>query len=305
MAIKPINKQSFGLKSKNSNVHGDNVYVIKGGSTIIADKWIQFNDIVIDIKQVIYDYLKAQSRRIFNEINGILYVLIVTDKNQNIEVIPSISFNKNIKGDIKSFPELEDKIPLFLVKITQDGSTGLTGIKNIEKNDIEEYRGYGNFTIIGPQGDTGPKGITGSEGPVGNIGVTGISGPQGYQGATGLSGVPVQGITGVNGLDGDTISWPTIDRIEPPIADFVGEPRVGTGILTVTFSDLSTPRGMIDNWFWDFGDNSGSTESNPTKSYSSVGSYTVTLTISNESGDSQEIKEDYIIVTANYQALCT
>ncbi len=54
--------------------------------------------------------------------------------------------------------------------------------------------------------------------------------------------------------------------------------------------------GDIDTYFWDFGDGASSTEENPEHVYDSVGSYTVTLTVSNIVGSDSLVKEDYIIV---------
>lgn len=51
--------------------------------------------------------------------------------------------------------------------------------------------------------------------------------------------------------------------------------------LTVQFSDLST--GLINYWFWDFGDGMISEEQNPTHNYTYPGSYLVCLTIFSDS----------------------
>jgi len=52
--------------------------------------------------------------------------------------------------------------------------------------------------------------------------------------------------------------------------------------LTATFSDLST--GGPTSWFWDFGDGFNSTMQNPSHTYTSSGSYTGCLTVSNSCG---------------------
>jgi outer membrane protein assembly factor BamB len=39
------------------------------------------------------------------------------------------------------------------------------------------------------------------------------------------------------------------------------------------------------SWYWDFGDNTTSTEQNPTHAYASLGEYTVTLTVTDSTGD--------------------
>lgn len=49
---------------------------------------------------------------------------------------------------------------------------------------------------------------------------------------------------------------------------------------TVAFSDLSSSSvGSIQSWAWDFGDGGTATTQNPTHTYASVGTYTVTLTV--------------------------
>ena len=77
-----------------------------------------------------------------------------------------------------------------------------------------------------------------------------------------------------------------------PIADFTAEPLYGTPPLEVEFTDKST--GNIQNWFWDFGDSSFSTDQNPSHVYIKDGKYSVTLIIENlGSSDTLEVI-DYI-----------
>jgi PKD repeat protein len=62
----------------------------------------------------------------------------------------------------------------------------------------------------------------------------------------------------------------------------------------IRFADESV--GDIDTYFWDFGDDETSNEKNPEHVYNNVGSYTVTLTVSNPAGSDSLVKEDYITV---------
>ncbi|MBN1431742.1 MAG: PKD domain-containing protein [Methanomicrobiaceae archaeon] len=80
----------------------------------------------------------------------------------------------------------------------------------------------------------------------------------------------------------------------PPIADFTQDQTFGTVPLTVTFTDLST--GGPTSWSWNFGDGGTSTVQNPSYTYNSVGTYDVTLTVSNAAGSSQKTVEDLILV---------
>ena len=67
-----------------------------------------------------------------------------------------------------------------------------------------------------------------------------------------------------------------------PTADFTMNPSRGRVPLTVYFTDNSA--GSPTSWFWDFGDGSTSTQRNPVHTYSSTGTYTVLLTVSNSAG---------------------
>ncbi|AKB34208.1 Chitin binding protein [Methanosarcina siciliae HI350] len=82
----------------------------------------------------------------------------------------------------------------------------------------------------------------------------------------------------------------------PPMADFSAD-TVATLIgCSVQFTDLST--NSPTSWQWDF-NNDGtidSTMQNPSYTYTTAGTYTVNLTVSNPVGSGDEVKTDYIIV---------
>jgi PKD repeat protein len=81
----------------------------------------------------------------------------------------------------------------------------------------------------------------------------------------------------------------------PPAASFSGSPRSGGAPLTVSFTDLST--GVIDKWSWSFGDGGTSTEQNPTYTYNTPGSYTVTLEVTGAGGTNTRVETAFITVT--------
>ncbi|MDD3621888.1 MAG: PKD domain-containing protein, partial [Methanofollis sp.] len=79
-------------------------------------------------------------------------------------------------------------------------------------------------------------------------------------------------------------------------ADFEADVTVGVVPLNVTFTDLST--GNVTAWEWDFGDGTNSTEQNPLHTYEEGGIYTVSLTVSDETNETDTMtKEDYVMVS--------
>ena len=84
-----------------------------------------------------------------------------------------------------------------------------------------------------------------------------------------------------------------------PIASFSAEVTSGTAPLTVSFADKST--GSPVAWTWNFGDGSeNSYEQNPTHTYTTVGNYNVTVTVTGEWGVSDTVtKLNYITVVAS------
>ncbi len=78
-------------------------------------------------------------------------------------------------------------------------------------------------------------------------------------------------------------------------AQFSGSPTAGTSPLTVNFSNLSS--GAYDTCTWDFGDSSGSGSCvDLSHTYTTLGTYTVSLTVTGASGSDNETKLDYIYV---------
>jgi PKD repeat protein len=69
-----------------------------------------------------------------------------------------------------------------------------------------------------------------------------------------------------------------------PIADFTFTPASGAAPLTVIFTDNSTPVGQV-SWAWDFGDGNSTdaTVQSPVHTYTSGGTYAVSLTVTDGS----------------------
>lgn len=80
-----------------------------------------------------------------------------------------------------------------------------------------------------------------------------------------------------------------------PIASFTSNVTSGPEPLTVVFTDTST--NTPTSWAWNFGDGNTSTAQNPTHVYTTVGSYTVTLLVSNSFGSNTVTRNGYITVS--------
>lgn len=212
MAFISKNQKDFSASIRDTREHGENIVFIQGGSVVVDNKWLVFSNLRIDVAQLVQQFVQETSRRIFNNFNDVLYVLIVLNKYKKLEVLPSVSYNKKSFGEVKIFDNLSGKIPLILVKLQQDGSSNLKAFKVITKNDIEVYKGYGNYTPRGDKGEEGYKGITGMFGETGMTGITGLQGPSGSMGCTGLVALSVMGVTGMRGAEGVMIPAFLLDR---------------------------------------------------------------------------------------------
>ncbi len=83
-------------------------------------------------------------------------------------------------------------------------------------------------------------------------------------------------------------------RIQPPIANFLADTTLGFVPFTVRFKDSSS--GLIIAHQWNFGDGQESTEQNPSHTYETANTFSVTLTVTGPGGIDTKIRENYIIV---------
>ncbi|MFO7698729.1 MAG: PKD domain-containing protein [Anaerolineae bacterium] len=80
----------------------------------------------------------------------------------------------------------------------------------------------------------------------------------------------------------------------PAVAAFSATPVDGLAPLQVAFTDQST--GDVSLYAWSFGDGETSNSRNPTHNYASQGTFTVSLTVSGDGGQSTETKTGFITV---------
>jgi PKD repeat protein len=76
-----------------------------------------------------------------------------------------------------------------------------------------------------------------------------------------------------------------ISSANTPTAVASADPTGGFAPLTVQFTgDGTDPNGFIESYEWDFGDGFGSTEQNPEHTYFDPGTYSATLTVTDDEG---------------------
>lgn len=106
-------------------------------------------------------------------------------------------------------------------------------------------------------------------------------------------------VTGPGGSDSKTrTSYINVVAGEPS-ADFTASPLSGVAPLLVTFTNLSTNYSVS---LWSFGDNTSSSQTNPTHTYTQKGLYSVSLAVLGPGGSDTKNKADYIQVYAQVQA---
>jgi PKD repeat protein len=117
-------------------------------------------------------------------------------------------------------------------------------------------------------------------------------------------------LTASNASGSDTLTWAgciSVSAAPAPIVDFTASPTSGSPPLTVTFTDESTvassasAMGMSSaapsaSWHWEFGDGQTSEEENPVHVYRTGGGYTVSLTVTTETGSVTQTKVAFVVV---------
>jgi PKD repeat protein len=113
-------------------------------------------------------------------------------------------------------------------------------------------------------------------------------------------------LTETNAIGSNTTTqsgYVVVGAVVAPVADFSASPTAGTAPLIVQFTDSSA--GSPTSWSWDFGDGTTVTDENPTHTYTSAGTYSVTLTATNSLGSNTSVESDYILVAGNTAVTAT
>ncbi|ACL17090.1 PKD domain-containing protein [Methanosphaerula palustris] len=106
-------------------------------------------------------------------------------------------------------------------------------------------------------------------------------------------------VTNVSGSNSSVkTNYINVSAVPLPVANFTANVTTGFAPLSVQFNDTSLGTNLTA-WSWSFGDGATSTVQNPINNYTTAGSYTVNLTVTNASGSNTTTKTDYIIVTAS------
>ena len=101
-----------------------------------------------------------------------------------------------------------------------------------------------------------------------------------------------------NGTDMQTWIWNVTAPNQPPIASFIYTPvrPAVNQILAFNASNSSDPDGTITNYEWDFGDGTNGIGVTVNHSYSSAGSYTVILTVTDADGAKNSSTSSFEVV---------
>jgi PKD repeat protein len=141
--------------------------------------------------------------------------------------------------------------------------------------------------------DASTGSITGWSWDFGDTGTSTEQNPSHEYTATGAYTVSLT-TTGPGGSDTLTEVDYVVVGVPGPVAAFTATPLTGVRPLLVAFTDASM--GPISAWDWDFGDTATSTLQNPSHTYLTRGTYTVSLTVTGPGGSEILTQADYIEV---------
>jgi PKD repeat protein len=95
-------------------------------------------------------------------------------------------------------------------------------------------------------------------------------------------------------IDNVQITWVTYNAT--PVAAFSYSPMNPDAGTTIQFTDASTPLlGSLTTWSWGFGDIQASQEKNPTHSYTTIGTYPITLQVTDSLGHTGSVTRNVYV----------
>jgi PKD repeat protein len=96
----------------------------------------------------------------------------------------------------------------------------------------------------------------------------------------------------------DTVTHEVTVPAAKPTANFDYSPTTPDVGDLVTFTDKSSAvdPATIETWAWNFGDDSTSTDQNPTHAYATMGTYTVSLTVTDSEGQTSNAYTEEVVV---------
>jgi PKD repeat protein len=104
----------------------------------------------------------------------------------------------------------------------------------------------------------------------------------------------VTGATNLGTSDTTNVMVTFLDESAGVLVDFTATPAAGAIPLQVQFEDRSS--GLPTEWEWDFGDGGTSTLENPVHTYTTPGTYTVTLIARNPNTEGTKTEVDFVQV---------
>ena len=181
----------------------------------------------------------------------------------------------------------------FGYSVSLAGDTALIGAHGVDDNGHDSGSAY-VFTRTGTTWTQEAK-LLASDGAAEDWFGVDVS----LSGHTALIGAPLDDDNGYN--SGSAYVFTKESENQPPITNFTYTPENPSNIDIIQFTDTSTDLdGTIVSWLWDFGDGINSTEQNPTHRYIHGGTYTVTLTVTDNNNAQDTIQSPVEILTVNY-----
>jgi PKD repeat protein len=236
-----------------------------------------------------------------NAFNGTLaqngYNIIVTGSDGYSTIIDSREIIRNANFIVANslngthINESEENWPLRLTGVNVSGSETIKGVKSIRLVHTLVVPDA-SFTAD-PMSGTAPLSVTFKDTSSGesittwlyNFGDGSTSAEKDPVHIYNTAGTYTASLTVTNSA-GSSTAFTTVTVNPPlPVASFTASPTSGPAPLAVSFTDTSSD---ATSWSWTFGDGASSSDRNPVHTYSSAGTYTAKLTVTNTAGSSSK-----------------